>query len=105
MSLRRVVESYGWLRMAADATPAASQAGRRSGAETPMPGAATRRYRSALRRIDRKLDRIADEIEAALEGRDQRPIGRTACPQCGRGGRAGAVFCDRCKGIELEVRK
>jgi len=98
----RLLHLYGWLRVMSDPLPSRSldAVGRSSWRDRSMPGAATYRYRAALRRVDRRLDALNAEIQASLEGGPPAPKGRS-CPGCNRRGRTGARYCDSC-GTELE---
>ncbi len=102
--IERLIHLYAWLREASDPLPGRTVDGGvgRGGFRAPIPGASTFRYRAALRRVDRRVDALASEIEAALSGEQaELPRGR-ACAGCGRRGRAGARFCDAC-GESLEL--
>lgn len=59
--------------------------------EQPMPGAATHRDRARLNRINRRIDRLIDEMEGE-------PVNthRQRCGTCNRSAGITARYCDTC---------
>ena len=100
--LLRLARGLTDLNLAAHPLTAATGTGSRS-ANVPEPGATTRAYRAAEKRVLRKLRAVAREVEAALEDPAPDRPRRRSCPRCGRGGRPGAEICDRkaCNAAEL----
>lgn len=66
--------------------------------EQPTPGTATARDRSRLRRIDRRLQRIVDEIDGVAAT----PIQGSWCDTCKRRVALTARFCDTC-GVNMQA--
>ena len=103
-TLRRLTAAYAWLILAEDPTKGRDYENHRTprrDPNTPQPGASTRRWRSLRRRVDRQLHRSLNEIEAAMHGEwVERPKNVRRCSECGKSGRFGSLFCDRC-GQEL----
>lgn len=95
-------QAYSWLCRMADPTPGPKPLdapnGQRVAWEGPIPGEHTRRYRNKLRRVNRKLEALLDELVSDDEPRRGE---RLRCPVCGKAGRFGSKFCDR-DGRELE---
>ena len=125
--LVRIALLLATLREYGDPTPAAkpftsTPPTTRKGWSQPEPGAATRKWRNMERRHLRRLNTLANDLEADVTGfRVDSPVSKDErtdlarknsrrkgyvkrCPKCGRSGRAGAETCDRmlCEGAVLQ---
>lgn len=101
--LRRLHEMLEMLHLASYPRIASgSAAGSRSASngwnDEATPDAARRRYRRALERALKNVDRLARRITVDLTGDDDAPAGDRSwrCSECRAGQRAGARYCDRC---------
>lgn len=94
-----LVSDYALVWEAAHPLEGASQSDggprRRRVPGAPPPGSGTRRYRSLLRRVDRRIEAIRSEISAGLSD-EPAPTTKRRCTDCGRGGPLGAKFCAYC---------
>ena len=98
--LRRLTALYGTLLLASDPTPAQKldSSSRPSQWDRPQPGSATRSFRGLLKRMDRGISRLADQLEAGLNDPSWRPPRGGRCADCGLLGRVGDKFCGSCSG-------
>jgi len=101
--MRELVKAYGVLVHASDPTTGRDVGTPRSPSYEPaIPGAATKAYRSARKRVDRGVERLLDQVLAAVDEPHYRPPRGGKCPDCGWRGKPGSKHCDR-DGSTLEV--
>ncbi len=86
--LKHAVES---LELAAWPADSRNETGSRA-AETAEPGASTARYRRKLRSVNRRMERLAEEIYDYLNDKEERP----RCPSCGVFASWMSTNCRRC---------